>query len=797
MSEQFYERRVLNADSIEVRHTLSDPFGGIVRIDDVVIELSNIDKYFNGRDLRGIVVDLTRFDREDSESTLELSGIISEQTIRDDRAIVRITSQDQNILQTLIPRRTVTTSLFSLAHADQGLGWTIPVVFGRVLSPYPLPYVTDNTTSNIYDYVLGEGSFTNVSLYRDTVGDILSLVSSTEYTLNTAAYPGFTVARFPLRQAKFGGGLHNLYATATGLSAEQNFAIAIKTILTNSAWGLQQSVDNVSFSQVQSKLAEIGSLSCDGVIYDARPAIDIFNQLLQVRGMTLSKTSSSNWTLAIDQGSAQAVYSATFGHGIGQHWNNVSEFNGIIRTPIRDAISHLYLDYALDYRTNKYRNTVVRSVLSIGREGRITNDFIQTGVTADKTVDYLSKRLIQADQKTNFTTGQEARHLNVGDLILYTAPQLGLTEQVFKITELTRRLDGTRLSVEGWTSSIYSYTIVGSIPPDVTVPAESLWSVTTPTAPTSLTIIGSGTTADGQGGFSAFQTLQYNVASESYAQTIVRFSTAGNSRWATTAVNQQQGVGLQTRIDGLITGVTYDYQVDRVNIFNPLLHAATTIASRTAPSDAIAPGIPTSLAIIDQYLKTITFKWTAPTDNDVAYYQWEIRTGASGGGSLVDSGNTEGNGTKVTLSLNQIAYSTTRYLRIRAVDWSGNIGSYSSSLSFSFSQITTTDIGNDQVTTSTIGNVQVTTPKRQVSNRQYLLNYNIAAGNGPGNFPVATAATFSLGTGTINMVSFFLDQFAGNSVWCYPIVNTSSAYHLQLLNTSTNSDTGDVYIDYW
>lgn len=710
----FYERRLLNADTINVRHRLSDPLGGIVGTDDVTLELSNHDGAFNGQDLRGTIVDLTRFDREDNESAIELSGIIAEQTIADERATLRVTGYDQDILQTMIPRRTVTASLFPLAHAEQGLGRTVPIVLGTILSPYPVPYVTENTSSDVYDYLIGEGtSYTNVSMYRDTIGDILSLVNSTDYSLNTTSYAGVTVARFPLRQAKFGGGLHNLYATATGLSAEQNFARAIRTIMTNSVWGVSQSVDNTTFSRVESLLASIGSLSCDGVLAESRPAVDVLNQLLTVRGMTLSKTTSSNWTLAIDQGSASATYQATFGHGKGQPWNNVTAFGGLTRTPIQDAVSHLALDYAVEYRTGNYRNTVTRSVLAIGRERRISHDFIQTGVTADKVVDYLSKRLLQGDQKAQFTAGQEARNLNVGDLILYTAPQLGLTEQVFRITELSRRLDTTRLDVEGWASSIYSYTVTGSIPPNVTIPAESLWSVTTPSAPTSLTIIGSGTTTNSQGGYTAFQTLRYNIVNEAFAQTFVRQRTSGNSQWLTVAVDQLTGNNLTTRIDPLITGLPYDYQVDRVNLMDPSLHASTTISSQTAPKDNAAPGTPGTPTISDQHLKTITFVWTAPADNDVAGYYYDIRTGVDGGGSLITSGTVMG-GRTITLTLNQIAYGVARTFRVAAIDYSGNGGSsgtFSPSVTFSFTQVVTGDVGDGQITTVKILDANITSAK--------------------------------------------------------------------------------------
>ena len=285
---------------------------------------------------------------------------------------------------------------------------------------------------------------------------------------------------------------------------------------------------------------------------------------------------------------------------------------------------------------------------------------------------------------------------------------------------------------------------------------------------------------------------------------------SGNSQWVTVAVDQAMGANLSTRVDGLITGQVYNFQISRVNQLNPYLHADASLSSITAPADAAAPAAPTSLAITSQHLKSITFSWTAPADKDVVYYHWEIRTAASGGGSLVAENNTEGAGTKVALVLDTlIAYSTTRHLRIRAHDFSGNIGTYSSSLSFSFSQIGTGDMGSGSVTapalgsgsvtnpalgsgavdTGNIAGVAVTTAKRQLVNTQ-------TSTTGVGAGVVANFA-FTVATGATNAVVVAASGATNQNITVQAQTNNSTTVDTNAKNNHSASQNITVEITYW
>lgn len=703
-----YDRKVLNDPVVRLRY--GEPLIPIIQPDQVELHLSNDDGYFDTLNLLGETITYSRFDKLSNETWAELSGRVTSQELLLDRVVLNCVTYDLDDFQTLLPKEVVTAATFPLAHPQQGLGKPIPVVFGNAASTnkvndaWEMAYVGEDTGSNYYDYLVGRGTFTNITVYRNTIGDALFVVPSGEYAVNTTAYPGFTVIRFSLatsiapRQANFGGGLHRLFVAANGLATERNFARAIQSALSNSTWGLGLSVNTASFDTAAAALDAIGGLNCDGVMDTQRTAYDWLSQLVNVRGMRLEQDTTGAYTITVDT-QATAI-KGRFGHGQGQTWHGVVEggFGGLSTTPVSDAIKSLILEYRKDRQSGQYvLATSSRSVLTVGTDERVQHDFIRDKITADQTACYWANRHIYENERLSFTAEQSARKIRPGELIAYHAIRPAFNK-TFRVMGIERKLTTSAVKARGWDAGIYTYS-AGTLPAEPGAITETDYTRQTPTAVTSLSIVASGVETDGQNAFMAKVTLQYTVPAEVWAQTIVRYRRNGTTNWQTAAVNQVTGSNLQTQITGLITGASYDYQVSRVNVMNPSLSADTTLTAQTAPADAAGPAAPTTLAIVDQHLKTITFKWVAPADNDVKSYHWEVRTAASGGGSLVAEGATDGPGVQVTLTLNQIAYSTTRYLRVRGDDFSGNTGTYSASLSFSFSQVVNGDMGNGSVGT--------------------------------------------------------------------------------------------------
>lgn len=698
-----YDRRVLNDP--EIRLAFNDPLSGIVTPEDCAIELDNTDRYFDALDLRGERLDLTRWDAFSNESQWELTGLVTDQETHIDRVILRVVAQDLADLQTLLPKRVVTAALFPLAHPTLGLGKPIPIIFGNAVSTHKVTdawemwYVGEDVGSNQYDLLVGEGTFTNLSAYRMTVGDTLFLIPPSEYTVNTSAYPGFTVLRFALKPTDFGGGYDRRFVAADSVENGRNGVNAVQALLNNSTWGLGLSVNTASFTAAAADWDAVGGLYVDLAITEQRPALDWLNDILILRGMRPERNSSGEWTLAVMK--SQSTIKALLGHGPDQHYGGVLEngFGGLKKVSLSGAVKTLILDYRYNVFEQRYTlATTARSPFSFGIEKHHECRAIRDRTTADKVSNFLANRLRWEGDSLPVTADLQARQLRPGQLLRYqsTVPTIS---KVFLVSGLRRAIlkGTTALECVGWDSGIFDYSAL-ALPAEPANTTPTDYTRQTPTAASSLSIASSGVESDGQGGFSAYVVLQYTVPAETWAQTYIRFRRNGASKYETAAVDQETGTALQTKITGLITGAAYDYAISRINVVNPSLAAADlTLTNRTAPADTTAPGAPTGLAIVDQHLKTIAVKWTAPS-TDIQRYEWEVRTAASGGGSLVDSGSTEGGGTRCTLTLDQIIYGAARFFRVRGVDWSGNTGSYSSSLSFSFSTAGSVDLTPEAAT---------------------------------------------------------------------------------------------------
>lgn len=272
-----------------------------------------------------------------------------------------------------------------------------------------------------------------------------------------------------------------------------------------------------------------------------------------------------------------------------------------------------------------------------------------------------------------------------------------------------------------------------------------------PAAPTGLTLTGSGTYQDPQQGLTrAFVTLSWINSPNNFGDAAVLYRQSGQSAWLLAT----RTVGTTARVEGLETGLQYDFGVQGISQFN-IVGAVATLLTQLMPGDTTVPASSGTPTIIDKKLTTISFNWSPSTSKDLREYGWEVRTGAAGAGTLVSSGTV--NATALTLDVASAGYGASRYFRVRAIDLTNNMSGWSADVAFSFAPAVNTDIGSEAVQTGNVAVQAITTTRRQ------LLNSQTQSQSIPANAVVLY--TFNHNLGVIPVGSAGCDALDNVSLW--------------------------------
>jgi len=315
-----------------------------------------------------------------------------------------------------------------------------------------------------------------------------------------------------------------------------------------------------------------------------------------------------------------------------------------------------------------------------------------------------------------------------------------------------------------------------------------------PNAPTGLSLTGSGTYQDDKQGLTrAYVTLSWTNPTANFGDAVVLYRLSGQTLF----MHATRTTGTTARIDGLETGLNYDFGVQAVSQFN-IAGAVVSITSQLMPGDTTGPSAPGTPIIVDKKLTTITFRWAGSIAKDLGGHEAEIRTASGGGGTQRWTGLIDG--TVVTVDQSSIGYGSTLYFRVRGIDYTKNPGSWTADVAFSFVQAVTGDVGSGQITgteistggvqTGNIAGVAVTTAKRQAVNSQ-TLQQSCASG-------ASTTFTFTVSEGTASLVTpRVVSTDPSNNVSIYPRVNSSTSVTVLVWNHHTASVTVNIGIDYW
>jgi len=725
MAITFYERRLLNEP--EITKELQNIFWGIEETHNVTLEFSNTDGFFSsllaaGEEFRGIGIKIRRYEPNevipDDIITFELYGIVCDFNILVDKAVFEISiSLTDPVLQDLIPKKVYETTDYAetpplIINPPFDLGKPYNICFGNC-KKVPLLYVHANYTLDQYDYIIGYGIIEGIDyVYRSKV-----LVSPAEYTFFDGSvnpdnpYPGFAFIRFSLEQRDFNGSMYEISADVRGLElggsvAERNTVNIIKNILTNTTWGLSQSIDSTSFQVAFSKVTNLFS---DGFIQGQNRAYDVLNEILRICRGKLYKNSSGQWGIIVNYYESKTA--ATFGSNDGWY-NNIISISKNKNPSINESIKKIIVKYSWNEWTGEYEHVNQRGIFRIpyqsamGEELVIECPFIRDHQTADRMVCFIENMQIYAARKIGITVGMEARQLKEGDVIELKIPELYI-DALFQIENITRSINTYMIECCSYSQSIYIYN-PGSMPNDPNPDNEPDYRHTPPSTPTSFQKVSQDTYQSTDGTTFAYFNVSAVAPSANFAKMIFGYKRTGETYYSYVDGNKPvAGSTWSGRIDGLVPGLYYDLAAISANIFN-LMSIPATLSSQLAPGDTTTPAQVTGMVGSGKY-KTWQWTWTKNSEDDLKGYHVQICTNSGFTSGIIFDKNVGANA--VSFTDDARAYSTL-YCRVKAVDFTGNeSASWSATSSATTQQTLEDDLADGSVSSLKVQDLAVTNAK--------------------------------------------------------------------------------------
>lgn len=456
-----YHGRLLENPTVD--RSLMNVFWGFTEVSTVKLTLTNTDGYLTplltGADLREQPIIIKRYDVASGTLVEELRARISTIGLADGELVITADSPALTLFEQQIPKKKIAVTEFPKAV---DVGKVIPIIFGNA-EKVPAVYVNDDVLTNTYDYIIGPGTLTVSAVYRTRQDNSFETAGTQEYTVSTTDYPGYTSIRFPLRQVDFNNNFHVIYVDVA--SDSRNFVNAIEDILTDTTWGLGQTVDTGTFTTAKQDIDDLG-LYCDGAITGEGQAQDVLNSLMIVRGMRLGFSAAGEWTIVVDK--IPPSVSMRLRDGAGDGERNILRAGTRSLVPARNAVSKYFVHYRFDPVKDAFLFTQQRIVSGIGKEKNLDAPFIRDHVTADKVCDYLGKREKYSQETCDFDVTQEARQMIEGNLVMVSYTPCAYNDTIVEIREAEKKLELIRLVVSAWDQSIYVYE-PGTIPDDSVV----------------------------------------------------------------------------------------------------------------------------------------------------------------------------------------------------------------------------------------------------------------------------------------------------------------------------------------
>lgn len=469
-----YKAAILN--DVALKEELADIVYGINTTDSITVELSNVDDGINDtwdtiianmiglEDIRGWIatiwikttIDGIQFKAKGKVTDYELSNILS----------ITIDPREDALFDTLLPLRTVDTDIFDTSA--MGVGAPINICFGNCRN-VPCPNINNDRTNDYYDYLVGYGILQGLHVDHDNGYGVRRngvLVNTAEYTFYDGSqgspYSGYAFIRFVKEQLDFNNSYMAISADVYGLkmggaTMQRNGAEVLRNLLSDTTWGLSDSINTTSFTGAIADLnpttGKIKNIYIDGAITERTEARDYINEILEICQSSLDRNKDGEWEITVDYEGRDSVMTLNENNFI---------IDKITTTSMDDSLKSGEIQYlwsAVNYDAPAQKITLDIHT-NFGKDGVFEYRFVAEDNTAKKILSYKYGREMYSEGSryglVTGTAGLEARLVKVNDIVTLTDSARGLSAQKYIVKEKSYSgTEGINFTLRKYASEIY------------------------------------------------------------------------------------------------------------------------------------------------------------------------------------------------------------------------------------------------------------------------------------------------------------------------------------------------------
>ena len=300
--------------------------------------------------------------------------------------------------------------------------------------------------------------------------------------------------------------------------------------------------------------------------------------------------------------------------------------------------------------------------------------------------------------RASFNANSDALNVSVGDVVTVTHPTPAWSAKPFQVEEIAINYDGTCavLLIE-YDSSIYSYDPASE---QVAYSDTDLPNPFSVAAPTSL-VVTESTILSEDGSVIREIDLAWTAADDAFVESYeLQFKMSAATDYFSVYTFEPRYVATYGEVPE-----TYNYRIRSINSLG--VSSAFLTGTYTTVGDTTAPATPTGLAINGDYNQAV-LKWNAAAEKDYKE-TWIYASTTNNSATATLEAKVSGN----TVTVAGLPVSTTYYVWLKNVDFSGNVSGFSTVVSFSTTA--GASIADGSVTTAKIVNLAIETGKLATS----------------------------------------------------------------------------------